>query len=105
MPTRHLNGRSHDLTHPKLYTTESLDLAAWLVSQGFPLHRLDPPSDPTTKPLTRFVFPNTDDLADAVSLWESGQPVIGTDLRRYVSVKKDLYRRARQLMNRAEGVR
>lgn len=82
------------------YSTDSLDLAAWLVCQGFPLQRLDPPSPSSPRPHARFIFPETDDLRDAVSAWESGQPVVGTDLRRYISVKKDLYRRARSVVAR-----
>lgn len=86
---------------PQEYSTESLDLAAWLVCRAFQLERLDPPDSSDSKPHARFVFPATDDLDEAVSSWESGQPIVGTDLHRYTSVKRDLYGRARSV---ARGV-
>lgn len=87
------------------FRTESLDLAAWLVSQGFPLQRLDPPDDSAQRPHAWFIFPRTGDLTEAVSTWESGQPILGTDLRRYISVKKDLFGRARRVVSREGGGR
>lgn len=83
-----------ELDHAE-YHTDNLDLAAWLVCQGFTLQRLDPPPASAPRQLTRFAFTETDDLADAVTAWESGQPVLGTDLRRYIVIKRDLYARAR----------
>lgn len=82
------------------YSTSLLDLAAWLVCQGFPLQRIDPPGPSAPKPHARFVFPRTEELTEAVSTWESGQPVLGTDLRRYTATKRDLYRRARRVVAR-----
>lgn len=85
---------------PREYSTDSLDAAAWLVCQGFSLLRLDPPDASSSKPHARFIFPLSEELSEAVSVWESGQPIAGTDLRRYISVKKDLYHRARQVVGR-----
>lgn len=79
------------------YNTESLDLAAWLICQGFPLHRIDPPGRSNPKPHASFLFPDSGDLTNAVSAWESGQPVLGTDLRRYITIKRDLFSRARRV--------
>ena len=90
-------------SRPLDYSTESLDLAAWLVCQGFPLHRIDPPSRSNPKPHASFVFPESEDLSEAVSTWESGQPILGTDLRRYISVKRDLYGRARSVVSHKAG--
>lgn len=92
-------------SQPEEYSTDSLDLAAWLVCQGLPLRRLDPPDASSSKAHARFVFPATDDVNEAVSAWKSGQPIHGTDLRRYVSVKKDLYARARRVVAREGGER
>ena len=89
--------------HRQHFTTESLDLAAWLVCQGFPLQRLDPPAQPASTPLTGFVFESSEALAAAVTTWESGQPVRHADLRRYISVKRDLYRRARRVATSTEA--
>ena len=100
MDTRHSNaGRPENLARNE-YSTENLDLAAWLVCQGFSLHRLHPPPTSAQRQLTRFVFPRTDELHSAISAWESGQPVLGTDLRRYITIKKDLYSRARRVVAR-----
>ncbi len=104
MESRHLNGgRPEDLAHQKEYSTESLDLAAWLVCQGFSLQRLDPPAQDAPKRLTRFVFDHSDALYEAVTTWESGQPVRDSDLRRYIDVKKGLYRRARIVAQASGG--
>ncbi len=98
MNTRHYIDGAHDTARqPTESITDSLDLAAWLVCQGFTLHRLDPPPNSAPKQHTRFVFPSTEDLNIAVSAWESSQPVLGTDLHRYINVKQDLYRRARSV--------
>ena len=105
MDTRHHEGRPKDLAHTKEYSTESLDLAAWLVCRGLSLQRLDPAELTAPRPLTRFVFRTTDDLSEAVAIWERGQPVRDTDLRRYISAKKDLYRRARHVQRLAGDVR
>ncbi len=85
------------------YSTDSLDLAAWLVCHGFSLLRLQPPAQNSTRRLTHFVFEHSEDLVTALDTWESGQPVRDTDLRRYIGVKKDLYHRAHALSRRARG--
>ena len=97
-------GRPQDLA-PNEYSTDNLDLAAWLVCQGFSLQRLDPPAPDSTKRLTRFVFDHSDALSEAVATWDSGQPVRDTNLRRYISTKKDLYRRARHVAGSTGAVR
>ena len=98
MNRRHYIESAHDTDRQQAeYITDSLDLAAWLVCQGFALHRLDPPPNSAPKQHTGFVFPRTEDLNIAVSAWESSQPVLGTDLHRYINVKKDLFRRARSV--------
>ena len=103
MDTRHSNGgRPKDLAHTE-YSTDNLDLAAWLVCQGFSLQRPDPPAQDSMRRLTRFVFHGSDALSEAVATWESGQPVPDTDLRRYISTKKDLYRRARSVAAQGTG--
>ena len=102
MYPRHSEGRPENLAHNE-YSTESLDLAAWLVCQGFSLQRLDPPAPDSPRPLTRFVFDHTDALSEAVTAWDSGQPVRDTDLRRYIGVKRDLYRRARIVAQASGG--
>ena len=97
-------GRPDDLAHTE-HSTDNLDLAAWLVCQGFSLQRLDPPAQDSLKRLTRFVFDHSDALSEAVTTWESGRPVRDTDLRRYIGVKKDLYRRARRVAGSEGAVR
>ncbi len=89
-------------TAPSTYITDRLDLAAWLVCQGFALQRLDPPAPSAPRPHARFVFPATEELSEAVSAWERGQPIHGTDLRRFVSVKKDLFARARRVVEKEQ---
>ena len=105
MNNRHSPGSISDpASRPLDYRTESLDLAAWLVCQGFSLHRIDPPSRSNPKPHASFVFPDSEDLSEAISSWESGQPILGTDLRRYITIKRDLFSRAR-LVTREAGSR
>ena len=64
-----------------------------------------PDRQDSPKRLTRFVFDHLDTLSEAVSMWEGGQPVRDTDLRRYISTKKDLYRRARHVAGNGGAVR
>jgi len=90
-------GRHGALAQTDEYSTRSLDLAAWLVCDGFTLERLDAPALDSPRALTGFVFLSDPSLPEAVAKWESGQPVLDTDLRRYISAKRDLYRRARSV--------
>ncbi len=103
MPSNPTRSTRRLVRPPQEYSTEHLDLAAWLVCRGFQLERLDPPDSSDPRPHARFVFPATDYLIEAVSAWESGQPVLGTDLHRYTSVKRDLYGRARSVVSRVAG--
>lgn len=85
------------------YGTDNLDLGAYLLCRGLSLRRLEPPAPTADRPHARFIFPRTQELTDALTDWESGQPLRGIDLRRYLSVKKDLYRRARRVVSRKGG--
>lgn len=79
-----------------MYATRSIDEAAWLIADGFTLQRVRPPA--ADDGLVVFLFPESDDLQDAVSAWESRyvEPVQG-DVGRFSDARQDLFRQVREV--------
>lgn len=79
-----------------MYATTDIDEAAYLIAEGFSLRRTQPPS--SGDDLVTFIFPESDDLSDAVAAWEDRyvQPV-HSDVGRFSDARQDLFRRVREV--------
>lgn len=81
-----------------MFSTQSIDEAAYLISRGFALRRARPPTPDEDQSLVTFLFRESEDLRQAVSDWENRyvEPVEG-DIGRFADARYDLFRRVREV--------
>ncbi len=80
---------------PEVFTTRDIDVATYALTSGAELLEVLPPPDDTQPPLAVFNFHNTDQLAHALSLWLSDEPV-PVRPRELLAKRRELFRRAKQ---------
>jgi hypothetical protein len=79
-----------------LWATSDLDLAAYLVLAGCPIHQIEPPAGHGPRRHCLAVFKRSEDLIERVARWNSEDGVRG-DLREYARIRHSVYRWARSV--------
>jgi hypothetical protein len=94
--------RSAPAPDPSLWSTDDLDLAAFLVLRGHPIRRLDPPAAESRR-CTAF-FDASPALDACVAAWLSSEPVLD-NVREYARVHYSVFRWMRSVLSAVGGRR
>jgi hypothetical protein len=93
---------SASLRPAHLWATSDLDLAAYLVLEGCPLHEIEPTTAASPRRYSLAVFKRSPELAERVARWNSEDGVLG-NLREYSRIRRSVYRWAKSVEDVAGG--